>query len=186
MKKIATIILAITISIFTFTSCNAESDQERTDYNTLLNENRSDVLSSLEISEDDIEELNNGMILLPNSENVLGYDFSTILMFDSENNLYGHMYYIAFVDDSEKAISTFEDVISKLTDENGEPDTYPNHPDQFSTTNDVTEKLQQDLSKVIESWNLEQEENLVLEASLENIGENTLTLLIKYNIQISP
>lgn len=189
MKRIVSFIniAAITVLLaFMFTACAANSSGD-THYRELLSNTQEEVFKSLNIAKEDANMTGNNLFLLPNKEKYLGYDFSVSLLFDQSDILYGYMYSMEYSDKTEKAVDALEDIVSKLTKENGEPDTYPEHPDKLSSAKKPIEVLSSgEFSKLFENWNLEETDNLVLEAVAQRMSESNLTISIKYQIQMPP
>ncbi len=184
--------LAICLFLLLTAACQTPAPSEETDLNEILTgligqEQDSVVktLSSLDVQTEETQQ--EGEYLLSDPVTYLGSDFSVYLLFELETRqLYGFRYVVNYEKaDMENAIQSVESIYHQLGEMYGEASTYPGLENRFFDAADVESDLLKN-GTLTESWDLENHENYVLNATVYDMDDAHIQLMLTYRIQLLP
>ena len=184
--------LAICLFLIFTVACQTPVPSEETDLNEtltgLIGQEQGSVaetLSSLDIQMEETQQ--EGEYLLSNPVPYLGSEFSVYLLFERETKqLYGFRYVADYEKaEMESAIQSIESIYDQLGNIYGETSTYPGLGNRFSDATDIESDLSKNGS-LTESWDLENHEDYVLNATVSDMDDAHIQLKLTYQIQKIP
>lgn len=182
LKKLGVTFFMVAI-IFGLVACSAQntaSNKENEELAEKIGQKKEVVFKDLELEEEkDIELSDNlpGVYLFNKERNIHGEEFKLGLNFDVNTDImYGFTYVKEIDGDLKEGYDLVRKISEELTEEIGDPDTYPGLPNKISEIPDFDEIETSEHSDFLETWELDGDLSLQLRVKFVSDAGALITL----------